>query len=675
MCQKIVVVLVLSVIFAINAVADLTVQFVDLLLYERVPEEIEFDLSNQLAYKESFEKAYQAYLDERYLDSLDTLSGVYFEYPDMLLDHNFRLLEAELYFLLGADNPELQFQIAKPIYKWLFYASPNEKHEALVSFRLATILKRQGMHPEAEGMYRIIFERYSESKFAHDSRLGLAYSLFGQGKNGEALGWIAQLRSDSEMEPHTPFIYAMEAEINFREKRTKKAIELFLKANQLGLSTRDLSSEGQFYFAEALFENGKIEEAYKLHKDLIQAGPKSEFVAGALLRIADYEIGNGEREEALKHYQQLLDDYKESDPGYLGMIRVGDLRAQEHPNDLDEQVVRTYSEVADSLAPSSIANIAKRRLASYYFKGGKWQKAMNIASDLLRSKPTEYQTSDGKKIIKSAFNNYLIAKTNDLKFAEICNTFTAYRKEILHSRPDKSMINSVFEAHKERLLFDTILTIANEKIIKTKFLSLARFYGGISLMYQGKNREGINSIIWVANSGKEPEKSMALMKIAQVQQNNGDVNGTFSTLTRIVDNQGIPPEIFSEACILLGRRYVDIAEFQKGEKWFKKAVELIDPQKGNGTVSQLSDSIFGLADVSYRTDKKKQAKKLYEAAVGGFPQDVRSPMARLRLAELVNENDLKNITESDFDDAYWKWLVEKLSAYAQWKKERLSTKG
>lgn len=675
MCQKIVVVLLFALIFATNAVADLTLQIADMILYERVPEEIEFKISDRIPYKGAFDKVSQAYLDERYLDGLDILSNIYIDYPDALGDPQIRLLEAEIYFLLGANNPELQFQVAKPIYNGLFYTFQNTAFEPVITFRLATILKRQGMHPEAEGMYRIIFERYPESKFAHDSRLGLAYCLFGQDKNDEALGWIAQLRCDSEMEPHTPFVLAMEAEINFRKKKTKRAIELFLKANELGLSTRDLSNEGQFYFAEALFENGKKEDAYKLHKDLIESGQEGEFAAGALLRMADYEVELGKVEEAKEHYQQLLEQYKESEPGYLGMIRVADLCARDHPNDLDEKVIRAYTEVADSLAPSSISNIAKHRLASYYLKGGKWEKAMSASSDLLRSKPTDFQNTDGRKIIKTAFKNYLVSKNSDLKFAEICETFTSYRKEILHSRPDKSTIQGVFESHRERLLFDTILTIANEKVIKTRFLSLARLYGGISLLAQEKAREGINSIIWVANSGQEPEKTMALMEIAKVQNSNGDVNGTISTLSKVLELKDAPPGIYAEACIHLGRRYVDIAEFAKSEKWFKKATEMIDPQKGIGTADMLADSIFGLADVSYRTEKTKQAKKLYEAAVGGFPQDVRSPLARLRLDSLVNKNTPENKIEAKFEDAYWKWLVEKLSAHARWKKERLSMKG
>jgi len=645
-----------------------------LLSIERNPEQIEYpkELSD-----ESFvilDDIRILYSQGKYLDAVDLLVASSMENPQFQFMPAFSLLEAELYFMLGLNNLKIQFEVAKERYEDLLYTHPDSVNEPLILFRLSTILKRQGFIPEATGTYQLLMEKHPDSLFAHNGKLGLASCYYSQAGYEEAKVLIDKVKTDPRSKSFIPYALILEAKIAYRNKNVPLTFKLFEKATMMGVKPEELTPEVLFIYAETLFDMGQKERGYDLHQKLISMENVGEYITGALLRMADYEIEINEVKSAILRYKSLLKKYPESEPGYLAAIRLGDLRANKFPYSLDPQVIEVYNKVVKSLAPNSISNLARLRLASYYLAGENFSRSIELGSDILRSSPKSKVKRGGKKIIIESFEKLLEAGAGAGRYEEICKVFKENSSQIISAKPGKELIEMIFKAHHELLLYDSIIQMAEMKYVKTRFTTMARLYAGKAYLRKGEKSEGARLLVWVANSDKSPERIFALLELAKIRRKNGDINGTISTLKMVLKIKEIDPVVYADTCVRLGRRYVEVAEYKMSEKWFTEAVKIIDPERGVGNPPLLADAIFALADLSYRKKNHLLATKLYKAAVGGFSNDIRKPLALFRLGKMSKIPAKENPDDLEID-SYWKWLLERMDSQIEWAKTNPPLKG
>jgi TolA-binding protein len=675
MRQFFVIIVVLTVIGGQAAVADLTPVTDELFSYETKPEKIEIPDSVDPLLRTRLESIYRVYEKGEVLQGLDLLIDSEVEHPELREIPAFTILEAELYYLLGISDFKVQFEVAKPRFRNIFYKNPGIANEPLLAFRLATMMKRMKLFPEAEGFYRLLMEKHPKSKYAKEARLGLAYSHLEQDHFGEALYLLGQVQKDDEYQSYWPYALAMEATIRYRERKRRKALQLFREAFAKGLKPEELTAEELFYYAETLFANKLEKKGYEHHCNLIERPDAGAYLSGALLRIADYEISVGKRDKAVERYKELYQKYPESEPGYLAAIRLGDLRAESFPRDVDEQVIRSYKAVAESLAPNAILNVAKQRLSSYYYSGGAFKESVRYSSDLLRSNPTVQIEQLAKKILREAFAGYLEQVFAQRNYAEACEFFRLHRNEIMSTALSRELVERIFRIHEQMLQYDTIVSIADEKNIKARYMSLGRFYAGKALMAKGEEKKGAKLLILVANRGDMPEGSLAMVELAALQERKGDTNGAMGTLRRVLSMKELPPAIFAETSIRMADLQMLLGEYQAGEKLYDDAARILNPGSGIGDAELFADALFGLADVRYRLGRYKESHDLYRAAVGGFPEDVRIPLAKMRLEKLEADSKNNSGTIPDIKDRYWADMVRRMKDQMNWSQGTKALKG
>lgn len=671
MRQYIVTILILIALFSGQSVAELTPGAGSLLPFESEPEKITFsDSDNPLI--ENLTPAYGDYLDGRPIDALEKLYQVSSQYPKERDLPEFILLEAEVNFILGLDNPEIQFDVAKKKYTALLYQFAGNENEALILYRLGTILRRQGLYPEAQGMYEVLLERYPDSKYAHHALLGLADCEYAQERFERALNFLRQAHQDENAELYLPQSYAIEAQILFRKGDLAGAMALFKKASDLGLNVEQLSAEGAYYYGETLFESKMGFRGYQNHQRLLSRDDVGDFRPDVLLRMADYEYVNDLKDEAIKRYEILIRDYPETEAGLMAVIRLGDIRAQSFPDTLDMQVVRYYQKIHNSIAPQYIVNIAAERLAAYNLAGGQYETAMRICQDLLHAKIDPEIRHKTFMILKNAFKGFCRLEEQKGDYGKICDTFNSYKKQLYKTRPDKQMCRAIFDAYEQHLLYDTLFKVADDEYMKVHFLPMARLFAAKALVAKGENQDAAKLLRAVAATKEQPEMIEALYIYSMLQSQSGDIDGAINTLAKAVTVKTISQETLANCANMLATRYIEKAEYEKGETWFTKAVNILDPEHGVGTGEMLADSIFGLADVEYRLGKKEIALRLYRSAVGGFGDDVRLGLARARLVKLETDDEtlLQGIT-----DSYWRWVVERMEEQARWAKKNFPPKG
>ena len=322
--------------------------------------------------KKAFHSAEQSYKDGAFDLCNDRVTGLLKKFPKTELAAQAELLQAQALYHLGRSDTALA-ALNLPIDQ----IPANLQADTL--FWQAEALLDLGKWPEAEQKYRALLALKDPGDHGDTANLGLAWALFKQGKEADALPLIQALMKEKAKTRAGLQAQLLLAKVELAKRQLKEAIA-GLTALLAAQPDPGLNFETQYWLGEAYAADSQYDlavTAYRKVTDDPKAFPKP-LVAQAWLGLGRAEHALQQDDQAVLAYEQTykltenegtrLDAFQ----AYLECARVG--------GQLPEAVVKLqeFAKTSDQSAPAALFAIG-----SVLAENGDDDKAIGILESLL----------------------------------------------------------------------------------------------------------------------------------------------------------------------------------------------------------------------------------------------------------------------------------------------------
>jgi len=298
--------------------------------------------------KKSLHAAEQSYKDGAFDLCNDRVSALLKKYPKSELAAAAELLQARALYQLGRSDAAVA-ALNLPI------DQVPENLRADTLFWQAESLLDLGKWPDAEAKYRAVIALKDNAGHTDAANLGLAWALFKQGKEADALPLIQALIKDQPATPAGWQAQLLLAKIQLAKNQLKEAIA-GLEALLASKPEPGLAFETDYWLGEAYVANNQADQgiiAYQKITNEPKAFPKS-LVAKAFLGLGRAEHALHQDDQAMLAYEQT---YKLTDNettrldafrAYLQSARAG--------GQLPEAVTKLqeFAKTSDASAPGAL---------------------------------------------------------------------------------------------------------------------------------------------------------------------------------------------------------------------------------------------------------------------------------------------------------------------------------
>ena len=350
----------------------------------------------------------------------------------------------------------------------------------------------------------------------------LAYTLLQTGVTGEAERWYALLYQNSKKYGDAADYYL--GYIAYTRGEYASALERFdrLKNNPM------YGEEASFYAAQAVFFDGKLDEAVRLAEAFVEAYPHSDHT-GEMYRIlgnANYRLGYTNR--AITYYEKYLEKTDKPLRGDAYFMGLAYSDAGKYADAI--RMMQLAVGPQDALTQN-----AQLQLGQLYLRQGDKQQAQFAFEAASRE-------SFDAKVTETALYNYalLVHETNMSVFGESIGLF----EKFLRMYPDSPYADKVND------------------ILAETFLSAKDYQAAL---------EAINRI---ANPGRRilEAKQMILFQLGAQQFINGDLNEAIRLFTSCIGMGNYDAEARNSAYFWRGESYYRLGNYINAEADFKMFV-------------------------------------------------------------------------------------------------------
>jgi tetratricopeptide (TPR) repeat protein len=246
--------------------------------------------------KKSFKAAQQFYKEGAFDLAVDRTSALLKKYPKSELLPQAELLEAESLYQLGRSDDALAAFTLPP------ELIPDELRSDTVFWQAEALLDLQRW-PEAEAKYRALLALHNSTERNDAANLGLAWALFKQGRQNEAMPLIDALIKEDANGPAGQQAQLLMAKIALAQGQAPQAV----KALEALLATQPeagLAFQADFWLGEAYAATGnftKAADAYQQVTGLLPVNGGDFVPTGAFPKtlVAQAFLGLGRVEHAL----------------------------------------------------------------------------------------------------------------------------------------------------------------------------------------------------------------------------------------------------------------------------------------------------------------------------------------------------------------------------------------
>ncbi|MEZ4783051.1 MAG: tetratricopeptide repeat protein [Candidatus Kapaibacterium sp.] len=149
--------------------------------------------------------------------------------------------------------------------------------------------------------------------------------------------------------------------------------------------------EATFWLAEALYQDGTIDEAEKFYSEVVGNWPKSRYRAEAMYGVAWTEFRQKKFRESITSFQKFIDTYPDDDNVVEAIIRMAD--AYRFLREYDKAIA-TYESVGGKAGSGTRAEEARVRLAEAFVEMRDYPRAVETYRDLVKRYPKSNRVDD-----------------------------------------------------------------------------------------------------------------------------------------------------------------------------------------------------------------------------------------------------------------------------------------
>lgn len=488
---------------------------------------------------------------------------------------------------------------------------------------LANSLLEQNKYDEALGYYEQLRTKYPKTQYSIDSIYKVAWIKFlmkdYESAKKEALSFLEQ-GENSSLKPEGEFligcIYTMEGNFEDAMEQFQVVFEKY--------PTNRFAGEALYKYAECAEHLGMVQIAIQAYERFTQNYPTHSLLLNAYLRMADLLAKQSNWQKAL----DILLKSKELSVGKeheeTVLLRIA--TCYENLGD-KESALRTYEDLLKKFPSSSQVYESKIKVASYYIKEKKDPlKALEIAESLLAQNPPADEAGKAWHIIAIASYDM----NNHEKSAEaLMNVVTKYPTTILDSEQLAWLAQYFLDSQRWEqaiIVLQKMLETSKDYPAPHKLqFKLAECYQNL-----GKNEEAIREYEKVvSNAPSSTYASEALYKIAQLYEGKGEIEKALEFYEKCANSSS--SETSARAQFHLAEIFESKGEFEKaGRNYLKVAILFLHPE--------LSPEALWRASQCYlKINENKKAETALKELIADFPSHPLSEQAK-NLINQINVN-------------------------------------
>jgi tetratricopeptide (TPR) repeat protein len=508
--------------------------------------------------KKALNTAEQSFKDGAFDLCNDRITALLKKYPKTELAAEAEVLQARALYQLGQSAAALA----------AFNLPPDQVPEGLRAdtlFWQAESLLDLGNWPEAEQKYRALLGlKDIAADRVDDANLGLAWALFKQGKEADALPFIQALIKNKEGSSAGWQAQLLLAKIELAKKQFKEAIA-GLEALLAAQPEKGVAFETDYWLGETYAANGQPDKAVTAYETITgdpQAFPKS-LVAQAWLGLGraqhalqqndqamlayeqTYQLtenettrldafqsylecarASGQLPEAVAHLQEFA---KTSDPSApAALFAIGSVLAEDRE---DDKAIGILESLLVAYPASPRVPAANDQLGQLYARTGKPDQAIKALNNCISTSPDPGLV----RTVRSQLGYVLLKQTKDYAGA-------AAQFALISDGADPSAENASYNflLAQAYLGKNDIFTKAEadfeKRFPKSPYLKAIALIQGQLLAGAGKTDDA--KAVYqkaVAMGGTGPDQEALLNALADLQYQTNDLEGTLATCKMIVD--------------------------------------------------------------------------------------------------------------------------------------------
>lgn len=506
--------------------------------------------------KKALQTAEQSFKDGAFDLCNDRVAALLKKYPKTELAAQAEVLQARALYQLGRSDAALA-ALNVPI------SQVSDALEADIFFWQAESLLDLGKWPEAEQKYRALLALKDMNGHLDAANLGLAWALFNQGKETDALPIIQALIKNKGETTDGRQAQLLLAKIELAQKQFKDAIAAFetLLAAQ---PEKGVAFEADYWLGETYAANGQPDKAVTAYQSITgdpQAFPKP-LVARAWLGLGRAQAALQQNDQAMLAYEQTyhltenestqLDAFraylecarasrqlpeavaklqefaKTSDPSAPGaLFAIGSVLAEDRE---DDKAIGILESLLVAYGTSPWVPAANEQLGELYARTGKPNQAIKALQNCI-------STSADPALIRTARSQLgcvLLQQTKD--YAGAAAQFAQISDGANSSAENASYNFLMAQAHLGKNdIFTKAEADFEKRFPKSAYLKSLALAGGQLLANAGKTDDA--KAVYqkaIATPGAGPDQLALLNTLSDLQYQTNDLEGTLATCNLIV---------------------------------------------------------------------------------------------------------------------------------------------
>jgi tetratricopeptide (TPR) repeat protein len=538
--------------------------------------------------QKAFHSAEQSYKDGAFDLCNERIAALLKKFPKSELAPQAEILQARALYQLGRSDAALA-ALNLP----LDQVPDNLKGDTL--FWQAESLLDLGKWPEAEQKYRALLASKDAADYLDQANLGLAWTLFKQGKEADAAPLLAALIKDKKDSSAGQQALLLQAKINLAHKQFKEAIatlEALLAANP----DKAIAFETDYWLGETYAANAQPDKAVAAYQKVTndpQAFPKP-LVAQAWLGLGRAQHTLQQNDQAMLAYEQT---YRLTENGatQLEAFRAY-LESARASGQLPEAVTKLqeFAKSSDLSAPGALFAIGSVLAGTH-----EDDKAIGILESLLVAYPSSPWIPAANDQLGE-----LYARTN---------------------KPDQAI----------KAFQNCIATSTDPSLVRT-----AHFQLGYVLLMQTKDYAGAAAQFALISDGTDAAAENAAYNflLAQAYLGKADV---FAKAEADFEKRFPKSTNLKSIALAEGRMLSDANKPDDAKAVYQKAILT------GGTTPDQKELLNSLANLQYQTSDLDGALATYQKIVDQFPGDA---LAAAQKGVLISYA-LKKLNEDQVEDA------------------------
>ncbi len=278
-----------------------------------------------------------------YENAINAFDAILERFPQTVLREEILFLKADSYYRLIEDDKPETLQNAVRAYKQAIENFPRASKSQRGHYRIAECYRKLGFYPEAISQFGFFITTYPESKLLSDAKFWTAESYYQMKNYDEALKLFEKFTFDFPQDPNAKMATFRIGDCYFKLNDFDRAEYYYEKAIKKWPDISLLPADMLNNIAINNYFKGKFNKSREIAFLSFNLFPEQEQQALLLRFIGDSYQWDGQMQNALNIYRNIIDIFPSSDEVFYAVMRIADIGVNVEGLDAKDLYFNTFN--------------------------------------------------------------------------------------------------------------------------------------------------------------------------------------------------------------------------------------------------------------------------------------------------------------------------------------------